>query len=235
MHISRKHKLAALRFVEGGDGGGSGAGAGTGGDNGGKPAGGDDGKNGGDKGDRGSGDDGKNDRLPASQEDLDKIIQARLARDRKERMSDDEIAELKRKAERADELERERMSDQEKAVAEAKDAARKEAEEKVRAEYLPNLQEANLRAAAATVLSDDKLDSWLKTVNVSAFVDEQGTVNTDEVMGTLTALFGDSDARGGDRRKNGGHPDWGHSRTNGGGVHSGVEAGRELYKSRYNK
>ena len=39
-----------------------------------------------------------------------------------------EIAELKRKAERADELERERMSDQEKAVAEAKDAARKEAE-----------------------------------------------------------------------------------------------------------
>ena len=113
--------------------------------------------------------------------------------------------------------------------------ARKEAEEKVRAEYLPKLQEANLRAAAATVLSDDKLDSWLKTVNVSAFVDEQGTVNTDEVMGTLTALFGDSDARGGDRRKNGGHPDWGHSRTNGGGVHSGVEAGRELYKSRYNK
>jgi len=225
MHISRKHKLAALRFVEGGDGGGSGAGAGTGGDNGGKPAGGDDGKNGGDK----------DDRLPTSQEDLDRIIQARLARDRKERMSDDEIAELRAKAERADELERERMSDQEKAVAEAKDAARKEAEEKVRAEYLPKLQEANLRAAAATVLSDDKLDSWLKTVNVSAFVDEQGTVNTDEVMGTLTALFGDSDARGGDRRKNGGHPDWGHSRTNGGGVHSGVEAGRELYKSRYNK
>ena len=235
MHISRKHKLAALRFVEGGDGGGSGAGAGTGGDNGGKPAGGDDGKNGGDKGDRGSGDDGKNDRLPTSQEDLDKIIQARLARDRKERMSDDEIAELKRKAERADELERERMSDQEKAVAEAKDAARKEAEEKVRAEYLPKLQEANLRAIAATVLSEDQLESWISTVDMSKFVDEQGTVNTDEVMGRLTAMFGDSDARGGDRRKNGGHPDWGHSRTNGGGVHSGVEAGRELYKSRYNK
>ncbi len=232
MHISRKHKLAALRFVEGGDGGGSGAGAGA--DGGGKPAV-DEGKNGGDKADRGSGDDGKNDRLPASQEDLDKIIQARLARDRKERMSDDEIAELKRKAERADELERERMSDQEKAVAEAKDTARKEAEEKVRAEYLPKLQEANLRAIAATVLSDDKLDSWLKTVNVSAFVDEQGTVNTDEVMGTLTALFGDSDARGGDRRKNGGYANWGHTFKNNEGVAGGVEAGRELYKSRYNK
>ena len=223
MHISRKHKLAALRFVEG-EGGGSGSGAGTGGDNDGKPAG-DEGKNGGDK----------DDRLPTSQEDLDRIIQARLARDRKERMSDDEIAELKRKAERADELERERMSDQEKAVAEAKDAARKEAEEKVRAEYLPKLQEANLRAIAATVLSEDQLETWISTVDMSKFVDEQGTVDTDEVMGTLTALFGDSDARGGDRRKNGGHPDWGHSRTNGGGVHSGVEAGRELYKSRYNK
>ena len=235
MHISRKHKLAALRFLDGPDGGGSGSGAGTGGDNGGKPAGGDDGKNGGDKGDRGSGDDGKNDRLPSSQEDLDKIIQARLARDRKERMSDDEIAELKRKAERADELERERMSDQEKAVAEAKDAARKEAEEKVRAEYLPKLQEANLRAIAATVLSEDQLETWISTVDMSKFVDEQGTVNTDEVMGTLTALFGDSDARGGDRRKNGGYANWGHTFRNNEGVAGGVEAGRELYKSRYNK
>jgi len=223
MHISRKHKLAALRFVEG-EGGGSGSGAGTGGDNDGKPAG-DEGKNGGDK----------DDRLPASQEDLDKIIQARLARDRKERMSDDEIAELKRKAERADELERERMSDQEKAVAEAKDAARKEAEEKVRAEYLPKLQEANLRAIAATVLSEDQLESWISTVDMSKFVDEQGTVDTDEVMGRLTAMFGDSDARGGDRRKNGGYANWGHTFKNNEGVAGGVEAGRELYKSRYNK
>ena len=223
MHISRKHKLAALRFVEG-EGGGSGSGAGTGGDNDGKPAG-DEGKNGGDK----------DDRLPTSQEDLDRIIQARLARDRKERMSDDEIAELRAKAERADELERERMSDQEKAVAEAKDTARKEAEEKVRAEYLPKLQEANLRAIAATVLSEDQLETWISTVDMSKFVDEQGTVNTDEVMGTLTALFGDSDARGGDRRKNGGYANWGHTFKNNEGVAGGVEAGRELYKSRYNK
>ena len=230
MHISRKHKLAALRFVEGGDGGGSGAGAGA--DGGGKPAGGDDGKNGGDKGDRGSGDDGKNDRLPTSQEDLDKIIQARLARDRKDRPSDDELAELRAKAERAEQLERERMSDQEKAVEEAKRQAREEAAAEARAELLPKLQESQLRAAAATVLSDERLDNWLKTVNVSAFVDEQGTVDTDEVMGTLTALFGDSDARGGGSHKNGGHPDWGHSRNNGGGVAGGVEAGRELYKSR---
>lgn len=223
MHISRKHKLAALRFVEG-EGGGSGSGAGTGGDNDGKPAG-DEGKNGGDK----------DDRLPTSQEDLDRIIQARLARDRKERMSDDEIAELRAKAERADELERERMSDQEKAVAEAKDAARKEAEEKVRAEYLPKLQEANLRAIAATVLSEDQLESWISTVDMSKFVDEQGTVDTDEVMGRLTAMFGDSDARGGDRRKNGGYANWGHTFKNNEGVAGGVEAGRELYKSRYNK
>lgn len=223
MHISRKHKLAALRFVEG-EGGGSGSGAGTGGDNDGKHAG-DEGKNGGDK----------DDRLPTSQEDLDKIIQARLARDRKERMSDDEIAELRAKAERADELERERMSDQEKAVAEAKDAARKEAEEKVRAEYLPKLQEANLRAIAATVLSEDQLESWISTVDMSKFVDEQGTVDTDEVMGRLTAMFGDSDARGGDRRKNGGYANWGHTFKNNEGVAGGVEAGRELYKSRYNK
>lgn len=223
MHISRKHKLAALRFAEGGDGGGSGAGAGAG-DNGGKPAG-DEGKNGGDK----------DDRLPTSQEDLDRIIQARLARDRKERMSDDEIAELRAKAERADELERERMSDQEKAVAEAKDAARKESEEKVRAEYLPKLQEANLRAIAATVLSEDQLESWISTVDMSKFVDEQGTVDTDEVMGRLTAMFGDSDARGGDRRKNGGYANWGHTFKNNEGVAGGVEAGRELYKSRFNK
>lgn len=222
MHISRKHKLAALRFVEGGDGGGSAAGAGAGGDNGGgKPAG-DEGKDGGDKGDR----------LPTSQEDLDRIIQARLARDRKDRPSDDELAELRAKAERAEQLERERMSDQEKAVEEAKRQAREEAAAEARAELLPKLQESQLRAAAATVLSDERLDSWLKTVNVSAFVDEQGTVDTDEVMGTLTALFGDSDARGGGSHKNGGHPDWGHSRNNGGGVAGGVEAGRELYKSR---
>lgn len=228
MHISRKHKLAALRFVEGEDGAGAGGNGGDGGTDKGKPAGGDAGKAG---GDRGSGDEG-GDRLPKTEEEFNRIIQARLARDRKDRPSDDELTALRQKAERADELERERMSDQEKAVAEAVAAAKREAADATRAELLPKLQTTQLRAAAAEILSGDRLDNWLKSVNVSAFVDEQGTVNTDEVMGTLTALFGDSDARDGDRRNNGGHRDWGHSRDNGGGVAGGVQAGRELFKSR---
>jgi hypothetical protein len=76
-----------------------------------------------------------------TQADVDRIVQDRLARDRKERPSDDEIAELRDKAKKFDDAEAANASDLEKAQKRAEKA------ERDREEALTRVKETNLRSA----------------------------------------------------------------------------------------
>lgn len=76
-----------------------------------------------------------------NQEDVDRIVQDRLARDRKERPSDDEIAQLRDKAMKLDDLEAANATELEKAQKTAADALAE------RDKTLAEAKETRLRAA----------------------------------------------------------------------------------------
>lgn len=54
----------------------------------------------------------------------------------------------------------------------------------------PPSSTAQLKAAAAQVLSGEQLDAFVAAANVSAFTDENGDVDEEKVAGHLTAIFG---------------------------------------------
>lgn len=101
-------------------------------------------------------------------------------------------------------FEQEKLTDQERAVATAAEQARADARAEAEKELLPKLQEMQVRTYAASILSKDQLAAWVPTVNLQAFVGESGDVDEEKVMGTLTAIFGETQ-----------HPqrDWGQFRN----------------------
>lgn len=82
-------------------------------------------------------------------------------------LSAEELAALREKASRHDALEFELMSDKDKAVAEAKDAASSEA----RTTWLPRVVAAEFKAAAAGRIEADRLAAILEPLDLSKFVD----------------------------------------------------------------
>lgn len=82
-------------------------------------------------------------------------------------LSADELAALREKANRHDALEFELMSDKDKAVAEAKEAASTEA----RSAWLPRVVAAEFKAAAAGRIESDRLAAILEPLDLSKFVD----------------------------------------------------------------
>lgn len=179
MNVSRAHLLAALRFLDGPDGGGSG---GTPpGDNGTPPAGAADGT-GDDNGDRGSGDgtDPDDDEDPADKGDR----QARRDANVRAKLKDTEA-------------ERDAL------------AGRVEAYQRAEVERIAGgvlEQAADLFEVGGIALAD--------------VLTEDGEIDETEVL-ALTAALADSRpglAKGARRPARGGHPDWGHSRSNVEGV-----------------
>lgn len=105
-------------------------------------------------------------------------------------------------------FEQEKLTDQEKAVAAAAEQARADARAEAEKELYPKLQEMQVRTYAATILTKEQMDAWVPTVNLTAFVGDNGEVDEQKVMGTLTAIFGEPQRqqrdwgqfRNGDRR-----------------------------------
>lgn len=115
-------------------------------------------------------------------------------------------------------LRKEKLTDQEKAVAEAKEAATTE----VRAEFAPKLASMAFDVALAHVPEDDRA-KLIDSIDLSKFVDPStGTVDTDKVKETA-ALLAPQPGKGTPAR-----PDYGGGKRTG-GTSTGVGAGRELF------
>lgn len=131
-------------------------------------------------------------------------------------------AEVKADLENAAKLAREKLTDQERAVEEAKDAGRAEA----RAEAGPKA----VKAALSLLLGDmpeAEQNAQIELLDLSKFLTETGEVDTAKVR--LIAEKIAPAGKGGDRVRN-----WpaGDRRTD---KSSGVEGGRDLFKDRHGK
>jgi hypothetical protein len=93
---------------------------------------------------------------------------------------------------RIHELENAQLSADEKALKDAVDQAKADATAQVQALYLPRLQLSEIRSVAASILDEEQLDGWLEGLNPAKFVGEDGEVDKDKVMTSLTAMFGRS-------------------------------------------
>lgn len=83
-----------------------------------------------------------------------------------------------------DEFKRSQMSEQEKAIDEAKEAGRTEAI----AELAPKFVTAEFKAAAAGRIEEDALATLLDNLNLTSFLNESGVVATDRVKALLDGL-----------------------------------------------
>lgn len=138
------------------------------------------------------------------------------------------MQDLQAKAARQDALERELMSDKDKAVAEATDTAKAAA----RAELLPDLVHAKFEAAAAGRLTGEQISAILAPLDLKFFLDTSGKVDTAKVNtyveqvapakgtnGTQPPRLGPSSSGQGNR---------GNSTTG-----ASVASGRDLYLSKH--
>lgn len=134
-----------------------------------------------------------------TQEELDRIVGERLARERK---TLGDVDELRRKAEEFDRLEEDRKTELEK----ERDRAAKEAEQRTRDELEPTwkkrLLRSEVRAVAAGKLADP--NDAISLLDLDKFeLDEDGNVDEDKVAKAITKLLEDKPylAANGARRK----------------------------------
>lgn len=118
---------------------------------------------------------------PATPEELNKIIAARVARVEKKYAGFDE---LKAKAAKADVLESANATDLEKAQKTARDEGRMDALKEV----TPRLVRTAFRAEAKGVLSKDALDSLLEDVDLTRFITADGEVDEEKIGKKIAAL-----------------------------------------------
>ena len=116
---------------------------------------------------------GSNYQPPATQDDLNRIIEQRLARERAKYADYDQ---LKADADRMRELEYELQSETEKAV----QSAEKDAAQRAQSQFLPRLVQAEMKAAAAGRIPADELADLIEPLDLSKFV-QDGEVNTARV------------------------------------------------------
>lgn len=113
-----------------------------------------------------------------SQEDLDRIVSERLARE-KAKYADYDT--LKERASQWDTFVEESKTDAQKALDQAKRDAETTAYQRARSEYGGKLVDAHLRAAAAGRLSDGALSALLGGVNTALFLTDTGDVDTTKI------------------------------------------------------
>lgn len=117
---------------------------------------------------------------PATQEDLDRMITARVARAVKPFEGFDAI---KAKADAHDALELELGSNADKAAAKARDEERAKAD----GEWTPRLVRAEFKAEAKGVLSDEQLKALLEDLDLSKYV-KDGEADTEKIATKIKAL-----------------------------------------------
>lgn len=111
---------------------------------------------------------------PASQADLDRIVETRLSRERAKygNLTPEQLGELQAKAEAHDKMQYDLSSEHEKALADAKT----ETAADVAAVYVPQLVAAHIDAAAARKgISDEDLAKATKYLDSALFLAENGS------------------------------------------------------------
>lgn len=120
-------------------------------------------------------------KAPASQDELDRIIQDRLTRERAKFADYDD---LKKIAEQHQALVDEYATDQEKAVSKA----RKEATDEVAAKAIPRVVRAEFRAAAKDVLDKAQLDALLEDLDLTKYAGPDGEPDEVKIAAKIAAL-----------------------------------------------
>jgi hypothetical protein len=131
----------------------------------------------------------------------------------------DDYDALKAKAAKHDALERELMSDKDKAVAQAKD----DADAAARNTYAPKLVAAEFKAAAAGRIDAERLATIIEPLDLSKFLDAAGDVDTAKVSKFVDGIAPKAPEQRGPTSQGAGRRD---SSTG-----PSVATGRELYLS----
>lgn len=118
---------------------------------------------------------------PASQAELDRIIQKRLQRETA-RFRDYDT--LRSKADQYDALAAASQTDQERAAAEAEEVGFNAAMSRT----VPRLVRAEFRAAAKGLLGKEQLDALLEDVDLMRYVDDEGEPDVEKIERKITAL-----------------------------------------------
>lgn len=119
---------------------------------------------------------------PASQEEFDRIINDRLARDRKKYPANwEEVAE---KAGKWDAFEAESKPEREREKAAAAEEARREA----LAQTQPRLVTQAFKAEAKGVLTPEQVTSLLEDLDLSKYLDKDGDVDEDKIAKKVKAF-----------------------------------------------
>jgi hypothetical protein len=232
--------------ILGGDG--SGDGGGQGGDGGSGGSGGGSGEGGGQGGGSGSGGNGgQGDASFPADKTLAEMTEAQRtaywqdkARKHEQRVKDlgnltpQQLTELREKAGRADQLERDLMSDNDKKVAEARDTAKAEAD----ATYRPRLVRSEFKAELKGRVPDEELDARLDSIteplDLAKFLTDGGDVDTAKVKSFVDNI---APAKGGPTIRRG-PTATGHGGTGpgaGGGSGTFGEAGKAQAEKRFGK
>lgn len=134
---------------------------------------------------------------PASQADLDKIIEQRLARERSKYAGHDDIVkERDQYKNRIAELEADLGTDADRAAKKAADEARAE----ILKETTPRLVRSEFRAAAKGVLTDEQLGALLEDLDLSKYLDAKGDVDEEKVSKKVAAFAPKDDGKGTQQR-----------------------------------
>lgn len=115
------------------------------------------------------------------QAEIDRIVAERVAREK--RRHADETKELRTKAAEADRLRKERETETEKAIREAREEGRSAA----LAEARPRLVLAEIRAAAAGRIDPSRLDDLVDDIDLSRYLGEDGSVDVERVRRKVDA------------------------------------------------
>jgi len=226
--LARHRRSFILRDPnEGGGGGGTNTG-GEGGQGGGADGTNTGGDGGGNNGGQGGG--GNSDKT-FSQADVDRIVGDRLAR-QKSQFADYDA--LKADSVELARLRQENESETEKKVREAREQAA--AEE--RARVAPQAVRAEFRAAAKGVLTDAQRDAFLEDADLSKYLKEDGSVDTDKVESKVKALAPEKTSEDKDKTKTkttGRVPRDNHQGNRSEGGKASVSSSREDYLERRKK
>lgn len=111
-----------------------------------------------------------------------------------------QAAELQTKVE---ELESKNATAEEKALKAARDEAFQQARAQAEAEFLPQIRAAQVQSIASQIVQGDKLAAFMNIVDPSKFLGEDGSVDEEKVMGSLTAMYaGEMQTQAGPRWQN---------------------------------
>lgn len=98
-----------------------------------------------------------------------------------------QIAELEQQLKT---FETERMSTEERAIAEAVANAEQATRTTLEQEWQGKYRTARLEAIAGRILDEDQLKSFMSIVDSSKFLGEDGEIDSEAVMGHLTSIYG---------------------------------------------